>query len=111
MTFSFRIVIVLLSFPQFSKYFATADKNGLELNSQSKFWEYIKEYSNRRDQNLYPRYGITKQGMMYYNSSNRSLIEQITKTETIWYDNICFQILVSQSMEIGDTGMIGPNVL
>ena len=76
MTFSFRIVIVLLSFPQFSKYFATADENGLELNSQSKFWEYIKEYSNRRDQNLYPRYGITKQGMMYYNSSNRSLIEQ-----------------------------------
>ena len=62
MTFTFRIVIVFLWFPQFSKYFATANNNGYELDSQLKFWEYVKEYSNRGNQNRYPHYGSTTQG-------------------------------------------------
>ena len=75
MIFSFRIIIVVLSISPFSKYLATANNNGLELNSQLKFWEYVKEYSNRGNQNLYPRYGSTKQGKVNYNISNRSLTE------------------------------------
>ena len=70
-TFSFRIVLVFLLFLQFSKYFAAANNNGYELNSQSKFREYVKEYSNRGNQNRYPRHGTTKQGMMYINISNK----------------------------------------
>ena len=112
MIFSFRIIIVLLSIVPFSKYLATANNNGLELNSQLKFWEYVKEYSNRGNQNLYPRYGSIKQGRIYYIISNRSLIKLIIfrKTKKKWYDNLYFQILLSQSMETGDSGIIGPNV-